>query len=117
MAIGICLKLFKESRILSNLKENIMENIVKNGENEAQPAFSPSVTMFSTPFFFFLAHLSTKCASTVSVFNHALSVVNFLHCVCSRGHIFSLILLKLGQNVYPDKISLEFKNGSCWVKK
>ena len=53
MAIGIYLKLFKESRILSNLKENIMENIVKNGENEAQPAFSPSVTMFSTPFFFF----------------------------------------------------------------
>ena len=30
-------------------------------------------------------------------------------CVRSRGHIFSPILMKLGQNVCLDKISNEFK--------
>ena len=33
-----------------------------------------------------------------------------------RGHIFSLVLLKEGQNVSLDDISNEFENGSCWVK-
>ena len=37
-------------------------------------------------------------------------------CVCSRGHIFSPILMKLGQNVCLDKISEEFEIGSCGVK-
>ena len=37
--------------------------------------------------------------------------------VSSRGHISSLIILKLGQNVCLDKISDEFENGSCRVKK
>ena len=37
-------------------------------------------------------------------------------CVCFRGHIFSPISMKLGQNVFLDKISEEFENGSCWVK-
>ena len=37
-------------------------------------------------------------------------------CVCSRGHIFSLIIMKLGQNVCLDKISHKFKDGLCWVK-
>ena len=32
--------------------------------------------------------------------------------VCSRGHIFSLIIMKLGQNVCLDEISDEFKK---WV--
>ena len=36
-------------------------------------------------------------------------------CVRSRGHIFSPIILKLGQNVYIDKISYECSNGSCQV--
>ena len=36
--------------------------------------------------------------------------------VCSRGHIFSLILMKLDQNVCLNEISDEFKNGSCQVK-
>ena len=36
--------------------------------------------------------------------------------VRSRGHIFSLIVMKLGQKVCPDKISDEFGNGSCRVK-
>ena len=30
-------------------------------------------------------------------------------CVGSRGHIFSLIILKLGQNICPDEISDELK--------
>ena len=37
-------------------------------------------------------------------------------CVGSRGHIFSPIIMKLGQNVCLDKISNEFENGSCRVK-
>ena len=37
-------------------------------------------------------------------------------CVRSRGHIFSPIIMKHGQNVFLDKISDEFKNGSFRVK-
>ena len=37
-------------------------------------------------------------------------------CVRSRSHIFSPIIMKLGQNVCLDEISDEFKNGLCWVK-
>ena len=37
-------------------------------------------------------------------------------CVCSRGHIFCLIIMKLGQNVCLDKISDEIENGSCRVE-
>ena len=37
-------------------------------------------------------------------------------CVCSRGHIFSLIVMKLGQNVCLDKNSNESETGSCLVK-
>ena len=37
-------------------------------------------------------------------------------CVCSRGHIFSPIIMKLGQNVCLDEISKAFENGSCQVK-
>ena len=33
-------------------------------------------------------------------------------CVCSRGQIFSPIIMKLGQNVFIDKILDMFKNGS-----
>ena len=36
--------------------------------------------------------------------------------LCSRGHIFSCNILKLGQNVLLDEILDEFENGSCWVK-
>ena len=36
-------------------------------------------------------------------------------CVPSRGHILSLIVMKLGQNVCLNEISDEFGNGSCWV--
>ena len=37
-------------------------------------------------------------------------------CVCSRDHIFSLIIMKLDQNVFLDEISNVFENGSCRVK-
>ena len=37
-------------------------------------------------------------------------------CVCSRGNIFSAIIMKLGQNVCVDKILDKFENTSCWVK-
>ena len=37
-------------------------------------------------------------------------------CALTRGHNFSLIIMKLGQNVCLDKISDKFENGSCWVK-
>ena len=37
-------------------------------------------------------------------------------CVRSRDHIFSLIIMKIGQNVCLDVISDKFENGSCEVK-
>ena len=37
-------------------------------------------------------------------------------CVRSRGHIFSQIIMKLGQNFCLDKISDEYENVSCQVK-
>ena len=40
------------------------------------------------------------------------SVVNFLACVRSRGHIFSPTIMKLGQNVCLDESSNNLKNGS-----
>ena len=36
--------------------------------------------------------------------------------VRSRGHIFCLIIMKLGQNVCVDEIVDKFENGSCRVK-
>ena len=36
--------------------------------------------------------------------------------VHSRGHIFSLIIMKHGQNVCLVEISDRFENWSCWVK-
>ena len=37
-------------------------------------------------------------------------------CVRSRGHIFSPIFMKVGQDVCLDDISEDFENGSCGVK-
>ena len=37
-------------------------------------------------------------------------------CVCPRGHMFSPIIMKLGQNVCLDEILDEFENESCHVK-
>ena len=36
-------------------------------------------------------------------------------CLCSRGHIFSPIFMKPGQNVCLNGISEAFENGSCQV--
>ena len=36
--------------------------------------------------------------------------------ICSRGHIFSPIIMALGQNVCLYEVSEEFENGSCWSK-
>ena len=36
--------------------------------------------------------------------------------VHSRGHIFSPIIMKHGENVCLDKISQDFESGSCQVK-
>ena len=38
-------------------------------------------------------------------------------CVRSRGHIFSWILMKVGQDVCLDDISDEFENGVTWGQK
>ena len=38
-------------------------------------------------------------------------------CVCYRGHLFSPIIMKLGQNVCLDKLSEDLENGSCGIKK
>ena len=37
-------------------------------------------------------------------------------CVLPRGHIFSPIMMKLGQNVFLDKVWDEFENGSFQVE-
>ena len=43
-------------------------------------------------------------------------VVNSLACVRSGGHIFSLIVMKLDQNLCLDEISDKLENGSCTAK-
>ena len=63
----------------------------------------------------FLAHLSTKCSEWAIVLRSP-CVVNFLPCVYSRRHIFSSIIMKLGQNFCLDEVSEEFENGSFGVK-
>ena len=37
-------------------------------------------------------------------------------CVCSRGHIFSLIIMKLGQSVCLDEILDEYEKGHVGSK-
>ena len=54
------------------------------------------------------------CSS--SVICHSLCVVNSVACVHSRGHIFSLIIMKLGQNVCLDEIWDEFEMGHVGSK-
>ena len=41
-----------------------------------------------------------SCERAIMIILCPLSVVNFLHCMCSRGHICSPIFVKLGQKVY-----------------
>ena len=58
------------------------------------------------------------CDHAVSVKRHGRLFISrlFLPCVCSRGHIFSPILMKLGQNICLNEILDEIENGSCQVK-
>ena len=55
-----------------------------------------------------MVHVGSKTRSQVQILEKP--------CVCSRGHIFSPIIMKLGQNVFIDKILVVFENGSFWVK-
>ena len=50
-----------------------------------------------------MGHLGSKTRSLGQILEKS--------CVCSRGHIFSAILMKLGQNVCLSKISNEFEMG------
>ena len=46
----------------------------------------------------------------------SLSRIREKPCILSRGHIFRLILIKLGQNVCLYRMSNEFENGSFQIK-
>ena len=76
------------------------------------------ITLFSSPEnkVLFVLRLS-YCDSAVSVVHGVSWVINYLACVCSRCHIFSPIIMKLGQNVCLVEISDKFEIGSCRVKK
>ena len=56
-----------------------------------------------------MGHVGSKSRSLGQILEK--SFVSF------RGHIFSLIIMTLGQNVCLDKIWDEFENGSCGIKK
>ena len=57
--------------------------------------------------------------SKVGHAGHKLSSGQILEkpCICSRGHIFSPAVLKVGQFVCLDDISNDFESGPCGVKK
>ena len=55
-----------------------------------------------------MVHVGSKTRSQVHILEKL--------CVCSRVHIFCPIIMKLGQNVFIDKILDVFENGSFWVK-
>ena len=61
---------------------------------------------------------SQRSSKMVYVGSKTRSLVQVLGkpCVCSRGHIFSPIIMKLGQNVCIDNILDEFERGSFRVK-
>ena len=54
-----------------------------------------------------MIHVGSKTRSQVQIFEKPF--------ICSRGHNFSLIIMKLGQNVFIDKILVVFENRSFWV--
>ena len=56
-----------------------------------------------------MGHVGSKCGSLGRILEKP--------CLRSRGHIFSLIIVKLGQNVCLDEILDKFENGSCLVTK
>ena len=64
-----------------------------------------------------IKHVFSSCSEFVIVIVLCVSsVINFMACVRSRGHIFSPIITKLGQNPRLDKISDDFENGSYQIE-
>ena len=57
------------------------------------------------------------CDCAVSVMRRPSFSINSSLCVRARGHIFSEILMKLGQNVCLNAMSDRFENGSCLGQK
>ena len=55
-----------------------------------------------------MVHVGSKTKSQIQILEKL--------CVCSRGHIFSPIIMKLGQNVFIYKILVVFENGLFLVK-
>ena len=49
-------------------------------------------------------------------YNHVGQILE-KYCVCSRGHIFSPILMKLGLNVSLIDVFDEIEKGSCYMSK
>ena len=95
-----------------------LRGLVENYRNLDLEVIGSSLTV-STRFFSSPEHKVLRVSyrdSVVYVEHFPSCVVNFLVCVLSRGHIFSLIIMKLWQNVCLDEISDEFENGSCRVK-
>ena len=60
--------------------------------------------------------VSIKCQTSVKM-GHVGSKARTKACVRSRGHIFSLILMQLGQNVCLSEILDEIENESCRVQR
>ena len=76
--------------------------------------------LFSQPCYIFSSYEHevlrvSYCDRAVSVMHHV-SFVNFLPCECSKGHIFSPMITKLGQNVCFDEI-LNSKMGHVESKR
>ena len=55
-----------------------------------------------------IIHVGSKTRSLVEILKNL--------CLCSRGHIFSPILMKHGKNICFDEFLEEFENGSCGSK-
>ena len=55
-----------------------------------------------------MRHVGFKTRSLGQIFEKS--------CLLSGGDIFCPTLLKFGHDGYPDDISKEFENGSCFVK-
>ena len=55
-----------------------------------------------------MVHVGSKTKSQVQILEKP--------CVCSRGHIFSLIIMKLGQNVFLQRSWTSLKVGHVGAK-
>ena len=80
--------------------------------------FSPIIMELGQNYFLMKSQTGLKMGHVGSCRVKTRSLVQILEkpCVCSRSHIFSPIIMKLGQNVCLDQISDIFENGSGQVK-